>query len=283
MAKGEGMANIAKRLEEQGLIKSAFGFKIYSLITGAAANFKPGAYQVPVTARGKDIAKLLVRGVGGVKVTIPEGATVADIDHLLAVNGIMRKGELIEQDGKQGTSLEGYLFPDTYIFSAGMPAADVIAVMRANFAKNIGPLIAKLSLADQRKTLIIASFVEKEAKYPKDRTAVASVINERLILGMPLQLDAANVYAKCKGAYLSCTSADRELTKADLALDGPYNTYTRSGLPAGPIANPGLDAFRAAIAPQGTANLYYISNPKTGKLIFAETLEEHNENRQKYH
>ncbi len=277
------MADIARRLEEKGLIKSAFGFKIYSLVTGAAAKFKPGSYDVPVTARGKDIVKLLVAGRPAVKVTIPEGATIADIDAILAEKGVIDGGELIEWNGRQQKNLEGYLFPDTYVFSSGTRAEDVVAVMRAHFDTVIGTLAARLSTAERDKALIIASLVEKEARYPKDRVAVASVIYERLKIGMPLQLDAANVYVKCNGAYLTCREGDRTLTKADLAHDGPYNTYTRSGLPAGPIANPGADAFRAALAPKRTDDLYYISNPKTGRLIFAETLEEHNENRQKYH
>ena len=283
VAKGEGMADIARNLEQKGLIKSAFGFKIYSLITGAAAKFKPGAYRIPVAARGKDIVQILITGNPAIKVTIPEGATLADIDRMLADRGVIATGELIEYNGKQAKTLEGYLFPDTYTFSGGTAAADVVRVMRANFDKNIGPLAAHLSDAEKEKALITASLVEKEARYPKDRAAVASVIHERLTIGMPLQLDAANVYVKCKGAYLTCPAPSRELTKADLAADGPYNTYLRAGLPAAPIANPGADAFRAAVAPKETANLYYISNPKTGRLIFAETLEEHNENRQKYH
>lgn len=283
VAKGEGMADIARNLEEKGLIKSAFGFKIYSLITGAAAKFKPGIYGVPVTARGKDIVKLLVAGNPRIKVTIPEGATVADIDAIFAAKGIIAAGELIEWNRVQPKTLEGYLFPDTYTFSAGTRPEDAASVMRAHFDAVIGPLAVGLSAAEREKTLIVASLVEKEARYPKDRQAVAGVIYERLKIGMPLQLDAANVYVKCKGAYITCREGDRILTKADLAADGPYNTYMRGGLPVAPIANPGAAAFRAAVAPKSTDNLYYISNPKTGRLIFAETLEEHNENRQKYH
>lgn len=283
VAKGEGMAEIAKRLGEKGLIKSAFGFKIYALVTGTASRFKPGAYLIPVTARGKDIANLFVAGIPRATVTIPEGATVVDIDRIFAKAGVTKAGELIEYNGKQKQTLEGFLFPDTYTFSGGTPIADVVATMRANFEKKISPLTAHMKESERYALVIFASLIEKEARYAKDRAAVASVIHERLTLGMPLQIDAANVYVKCKGAYLTCPSADRMLTKADLTLDGPYNTYTRAGLPTAPIANAGLDAFRAALAPKGTVNLYYISNPATGRLIFAETLEEHNENRQKYH
>lgn len=283
VAKGEGMADIARNLEEKGLIKSAFGFKIYSLITGAASRFKPGIYEIPVVSRGKDIVKLLVAGNPRIKVTIPEGATLADIDAILAAKGVVAAGELIEWNKAQPKTLEGYLFPDTYTFSAGTKASDVASVMRAHFDAVVSPLAVGLSADKREKTLIIASLVEKEARYPKDQQAVAGVIYERLKIGMPLQLDAANVYVKCKGAYLTCREADRILTKADLAIDGPYNTYMRGGLPVAPIANPGAAAFRAAVAPKSTDNLYYISNPKTGRLIFAETLEEHNENRQKYH
>lgn len=283
VAKGEGMADIARNLEEKGLIKSAFGFKIYSLITGAASRFKPGLYDIPVVSRGKDVVQLLVAGQPAVKVTVPEGATIADIDAIFAEKGIIAKGELIEWNRAQTKTFEGYLFPDTYVFSGGTPVEDVARVMRAHFDTVIGPLMARVPVAEREKALIIASLVEKEARFPKDREAVAGVIYGRLKIGMPLQLDAGNVYAKCKGAYITCSAADRELTKADLAIDGPYNTYMRGGLPVAPIANPGADAFRAALAPKRTADIYYISNPLTGRLIFAKTLEEHNENRKKYH
>ena len=229
------------------------------------------------------LARTLEAGMPAITVTIREGMTLVDIGRALADAGILLPLELEEYDRSRGISLEGYLFPDTYTFSGGISAASVVAVMRENFEKNAGPLLAGLGEAEARKAVILASLVEKEALYPHDRLLAAGVFAHRLAIGMPLQVDAANIYVKCEGAYVSCPSGERELSRADLAAESPYNLYLHRGLPPGPIANPGKDALIAALNPERTEDLYYISNPKNGKLIFAETLEGHNENRAKYH
>ncbi len=283
VSRGDGIKEIAGRLKGEGLIKSTIGFTIYSLITGAATGFKPGSYSLAKSMGVPALARTLEAGIPAITVTIREGMTLVDIGRALADAGILRPLELEEYDRSRNPSLEGYLFPDTYTFSGGISAASVVVAMRENFDKNVGPLLTGLSEADVRKAVILASLVEKEALYPHDRLLAAGVFVHRLAIGMPLQVDAANIYAKCKGAYMTCPRDDRELTKADLAAESPYNLYLHAGLPPGPIANAGKDAFEAALHPERTKDLYYISNPKTGKLIFAETLEGHNENRAKYH
>ncbi len=283
VSRGDGLKEIAGRLKGEGLIKSKIGFTIYSLITGAATGFKPGTYSLAKSMGVSALARTLEAGIPAITVTIKEGMTLVDISRIMADKGITRPGELEEYDRGQDPSLEGYLFPDTYTFSAGTSAASVVAVMRKNFDRYVGPLLVGLTEAEIRKTVILASLVEKEALYPHDRLLAAGVFVHRLAIGMPLQVDAANIYVKCKGAYITCPSEDRELTKADLAAESPYNLYLHAGLPPGPIANAGKDAFVSALHPERTRDLYYISNPLNGKLIFAETLEGHNKNRAKYH
>lgn len=283
VSRGEGVREIGTGLKKQGLIKSAIGFKIYSLITGEAARFKPGVYRLTPASSSAAIAALLAEGVSEIAVVIKEGATVVDIDRVLAGRGIIGPGELIDYAGKQKQSLEGFLFPDTYMFSAGSRPDTIVRVMRDNFDKQIGPLVTGREEKDWYQDLILASLVEKEALYPVDQRMMAGVLKNRLKIGMALQVDAVNVYIKCKAAYMTCRAEDRELTKNDLAVESPYNTYRHIGLPPTPIANPGRAAFAAAQNPQKSSYLYYISNPKTGHLIFAATLEEHAANRNRYH
>ncbi len=277
------MREIALHLRQEGLIKSVTWFKIYSLVTAKAIRFKPGLYSIASGSAGYAIADILARGVPSVAVVVREGATVIDIDRMLASAGVITAGQLIEYNRGQKPSLEGFLFPDTYRFSAGSDIKTVVNMMRNNFDTNIGPLIKGLSYDEWYAYLIIASLVEKEARTTHDRALAAGVIRRRLRIGMALQIDAATVYAKCKGAYMSCPAEDRVLTKKDLATESLYNTYLHQGLPPTPIANPSKDAFNAAMNPKNASYLYYISNPKNGELIFALTLDEHNENRKKYH
>ena len=283
VSRGEGITEIAGQLEEKGLIKSAIGFTLYALIRGSATGFKPGAYSLSPVMSGPAIARTLEAGAPAITVTLPEGSTLVDMDRILASKGVIGAGDLIEYDRKNGSSLEGFLFPDTYIFSGGTKVGDVVHELVGNFEKNIGPLLSGMGEEERVRIATIASLIEKEALYPHDRLMVSGVIAHRLSIGMRLQLDAANVYVKCGGAYVTCPAKERRLSTADLGLKSPYNLYLNAGLPPGPIASAGKDAFAAAIRPKKTVNLYYISNPATGRLIFAETLDGHNANRGKYH
>lgn len=283
VSRGEGVTEIAGRLKEKDLIKSPIGFTLYALIRGSATGFKPGAYSLSPVMSGPAIARTLEAGAPAITVTLPEGATLVDMDRILASKGVIGAGDLIEYDRKHGSSLEGFLFPDTYIFSGGTEVKAVVRELTGNFEKNVGPLLAGMGEEDRLRVATIASLIEKEALYPHDRLMVSGVIAHRLAVGMRLQLDAANVYVKCGGAYITCPAKERRLSTEDLRIPSPYNLYLNAGLPPGPIASASKDAFAAAIRPKKTTHLYYISNPATGRLIFAETLDGHNANRGKYH
>ncbi len=283
ISRGEGVREIASGLKDLGLIKSTIGFTMYSLTTGKGSNFKPGAYSLSRAMSGRDVAHALEVGFPAITVTVKEGMSLVDVDRELSASGVIQVGELIEYDRKQNPSLEGFLFPDTYVFSGGTPAKDVVRAMRGAFDREIGPLVKGLSEKELYEKIIIASLIEKEALYPKDKLGVAGVIQRRMAIGMRIQIDATVVYMKCKGAYITCPAKDRLLSRDDLKQDGPYNTYLRAGLPPTPIANPGKDSVAAAMNPTRSANIYYISNPATNRLIFAETLDDHNLNRGKYH
>ncbi len=275
---GQGFKEIAAALQQQGLIKSAWWFKIYSLLVGRAQQFKPGHYQLSPALSSVELVEILMRGPEDVTVIIQEGGTLVDIDHQLSQLGIIKAGELIEFNRLRQLagekSLEGFLFPDTYKLAAASPISRVVTKFLDNFQEKAGEI--------KYQDLILASLLEKEAAHPQDRLLASGILTKRLQLGMLLQVDAANVYIKCQGAYLTCPDEQRQLTRADLKSDSPYNTYRLKGLPPTPIANPGKEAIVAALNPQSSKYFYYISNPQTGRLIFSQDLDEHNGNRYKY-
>ncbi len=278
LKKGDSFETVVRGLEEQGLIKSRYWFKIYSLVTGSAHLFKPGLYELNASMSGLEIARIIVSGPSDIKLTVKEGATLADIDRQLADVKVIELGDLLKFNQEQEQSLEGFLFPDTYHFAQYSLVEDVVRRFTANFQDKVGNYIK----ADNYSDLIIASLIEKEAIYPQDRLLVSGILQKRLAIKMPLQIDASVVYAKCNGAFLTCGRETRDLGSKDLKIESLYNTYLHLGLPPTPISNPGKEAIIAATNPQKSKYLFYISNPKTGRIVFAQTLDEHNQNRFKY-
>ncbi|MBI2604351.1 MAG: endolytic transglycosylase MltG [Candidatus Harrisonbacteria bacterium] len=287
---GESLADIARRLQNEGLVRSAASFRWYSLFAGSAHTVKPGAYRISSSESAVRIAEKLAKGPEDVTVVIPEGATLRDIARLLAANGILQEGavEQLPPAGfseqypflKNRKSLEGFLFPDTYKFAPQSEATVVVKKMLDNFAAKAYPLLRAAGSA-LYETLIIASLVEKEVPdVADDRAIVSGIILRRLRIGMGLQIDATVLYAKCASALFTCASP--RLAREDYAIASPYNTYAHAGLPPTPIANPGIDAIRAAINPKETDYLFYLSDPKTKRTIFSKDFEEHNEQRAKY-
>ena len=275
---GDSFKDIAAGLKSRDLIKSAGWFKLYSLLAGQAQQFKPGLYQLSPSQSGIEIIEVLVRGPEDVTVVIQEGATLVDIDRQLAGEGIIKKEGLVDYNRLRqlagDKSLEGFLFPDTYRLARGAPISSIVSKFLDNFERRMGGV--------DYEDLILASLLEKEASHPEDRALAAGILKKRLQLAMPLQVDAANVYIKCQGAYVSCPDEQRQLSRADLKINDPYNTYIYKGLPPAPIANPGKEALQAARRPQPSSYLYYLSDPKTGRLVFSKDLDGHNGNKFKY-
>jgi len=203
-----------------------------------------------------------------VTITIVEGSTVSDINEALTREGILSNGSL-------GADLEGYLYPDTYEFF--VPSG--VDIIKERFKENFDAKILHLfpdgvSEAELRDIIITASLLEKEVPDSDERRIVAGIINKRIGNGIPLQIDASICYIK-RGRCLPITEEDKK-------IDSLYNTYRYSGLPPGPISNPGIDAIIASINPQESPYLYYVSDPETSKTIFAKSLDEHNRNVVKY-
>ncbi len=276
---GDGFRTIADNLYAAGLIHSPISFDLFSIVDGRAFTLKPGLYKLyPSMDAAQIIAALSGSGAGEAMVTIPEGSNIFDVDRILSNALVIRPGALINLTSTQ--NLEGRLFPDTYQFYTNENVADVVAEMTENFNAKAGPLLAE-DPANASRNLIIASIVQEEVPDQADQELVAGIILKRLADNMPLDIDATVCYAKLLTNPTS-TGQACSLTALDFKIDSPYNTYLNRGLPPAPIGNPGTIAITAALHPQSSPYLYYLTDPATGKTIFAKTLDEQNQNRVKY-
>ncbi len=253
---GMSRASIAQTLSSEGLIKSQFAFFVYSkLVKGVII---PGTYELSAGDSASTILEQLNKGKFKVfRITIKEGWWASDIE-----------AELIEQKGlKQmvgfadaAKQYEGYLFPDTYEFKIDETIEGVIERLRDNFE------LRTKELRVDPDVVILASIIEREAKGPSDRAAIAGVYVNRLKKGMRLEADATIQYAK--GSSKSIVTVDDYRN-----VISPYNTYLNDGLPPGPIANPGLESIKAVLNPE-THDYFYYFHAK-GETIFSKTYEEH--------
>lgn len=272
--KGTGLAPLAELLAEQGVLRHPLAFRVLVTLDGAGNRLKAGEYDFPAGISAASVRDLLVAGRTVVRrLTVPEGLTTA------AVMDLLRNAEgLVGEAPDPG---EGRLLPETYHYSHGDGRADLAARMQRAMDKALARLFrdrpAGSPLNSETELLTLASIVEKETGLSGERARIAGVFVNRLKRGMRLQTDPTVIYALTGGRR----ELGRPLTRADLRVDHPYNTYRIRGLPPGPIANPGLAALEAAARPAKTDALYFVADGAGGHL-FARTLEEHNRNAARY-
>jgi UPF0755 protein len=273
-------------LEDQGVIRFHPLFARIVWVMGKDRSIRAGEYSLHSSMSPREVLQMLCRGeVVLHKVTIPEGFTLKQIATLLEKSGVAsaqeilaesRKVGLIEAFGFEGDSLEGYLFPDTYYFARGLPPEEILKAMVQRFHSVYGPGL-KARQAEKgwslHEVVTMASVVEKETSSRKEMPLIASVLVNRLRIGMPLQCDPTVIYG--------IEDFDGNLTREHLLTPNPYNTYVNKGLPPGPICNPGLDALKAVLYPADTAYLYFVSK-NDGTHLFSPTLREHNRAVEKY-
>jgi UPF0755 protein len=292
--KNAGFFQVMDILSQNSISRSA-PLKLYLLSTGRAGKIQTGTYVFKGELSSIQVAHQLIRGPEDITVTIPEGYTVFDIDKRLSQAGLITSGELIAMAkhpelfdfeflrSDEISSLEGFLFPDTYRFSQFMEVKDMVWKMLANFEKKaIRAMGSKISEnpAALYPTLKVASLIEKEVPRKLDRALVSDILWKRLEIGMPLQVDASVVYA-LRLQNPDWQPQDHALSLSDLKIKSLYNTYKYKDLPPTPVSNPGLESIEAALYPERSQYFYYLST-KDGLTIFSETLEQHNAAKSKY-
>jgi UPF0755 protein len=276
---GYSTRHIATELKSAGVIRSSTAFLLWHFIA-RPHTLKAGEYLFDQPANSLQVHRRLIRGDVYVHtVVIPEGFNIFEVaqaiqgaglgsqqDFLKAARG---NAALIADLDPQATSLEGYLFPDTYQFTRTESATDMLAVMVHRFRAKTRSLGLTSNL---HQVVTMASIVEKETAVPEERPLVASVYYNRLQQRVALDADPSIIYAELlAGTYSGALHHD------DMQFDSPYNTYRHVGLPPGPIANPGVASLQAAMHPANSNYLYFVS-AGDGHHRFAATLEEHNHN-----
>ena len=276
----DGALGIARRLEEVGVVRSAPEFLALGVVRGSVRSLKAGEYEFP---RGTTTLAALVQIENGrVRrhlVLHPEGATLAELARALETERLASPGDLARAAsdprlmtalGVEAPSLEGYLFPDSYNFVRGMTPEQILTRMVQRLNAKLGPDIkaqARGRGLSLHQLLTLASIIEREAVVRDEMPLVSAVFWNRLRLGMLLQADPTAQYAAGKER--------RALTRADLQLDHPYNTYKYPGLPPGPIASPSLRAVEAALNPAPVKYVYFVAMDDQ-RHHFSMTVEEHN-------
>ncbi len=272
---GSSLTSTAQILKDRGVLRSASLFKFLIYISGAQHHITAGEYFFPARNNALSLARRLANGdfeVEPARVRVPEGATANEIGKLLAqdIPDFNVAEFTIKTRGK-----EGYLFPDTYFFMPGQGVDSILGAFANNFNTHISKIQGQIDsfgkpLSD---VIVMASLLEREAPSTNDRRIIAGILWKRIRLGMRSGRCGLPVYHRQKNSF--------ELTKTDLAYNSPYNTYTHTGLPPGPIANPGEDAIVDAITPIETSYLYYLSD-KNGTMHYSATYAQHLAAKSKY-
>ena len=276
---GSTLNEVAGELNRRGIIRGKLPFLLWARLLGHSRNIKAGEYVLNSGMPPLKILEILSKGAVLLhRVTIPEGFTRKQIGDLLERKGLISKQEFFSLTGKQeiarqygipGSSLEGYLYPDTYQFSRGLPTISVIDTMVHRFREVTAPLRKRAEQMDMamEEVVILASIVEKETGRAEERPLIASVFLNRMEKNMRLESDPTVIYG--------LKEFEGDLTREHLNQETPYNTYIIKGLPPGPISNPGREAIKAVLYPADTRYLYFVSK-NDGSHYFSETLSEHN-------
>lgn len=282
---GAGPRAIERRLVDAGVVRDALTFRAAVMLSGRARELKAGEYRFDQPISPADVVGIIVAGrVYKRLLTFREGLTIAEMARVFEERGFGAADAFtaaasdaapIRELDPDAADLEGYLFPETYALPRQTPAADLVAQMVGNF-KTVFEESLRASARTQglsvRQVVTLAALVEKETGRTEERPLVAAVYRNRLAAHIGMQADPTVIYALQKaGTY------DGNLSKADLQIDSPYNTYRYAGLPPGPIAAPGRASLEAALKPADVKYLYFVSR-NDGSHVFAETLAEHNKN-----
>ena len=295
---GSTAGDIGALLQQQGLVRSSLFFRVAADQAGVGSSLAAGDYELSKSMSTPEIVQVLAKGEvkRGLVATIPEGWRSEQIADRLDATGVSTRDDFLRAVATPSSvpsfdllpaplppRLEGFLFPETYEVRQQVSGSDAADLMLKMFNQRMGSALQGTSESglNALQVITLASIVEREAKVPSERATIASVYLNRLAQNMPLQADPTVQYAVAThdGAAAAAYGYWRAITGDDLTIESPYNTYVHSGLPPGPICNPGEASIRAVLQPATTDYLYFVANNDgSGTHLFARTLDEHNAN-----
>jgi len=295
---GQTAQEVGDKLEDEGVISSGLLFRVLVGLQGYEDKLVAGDYEFEKGTPTLEVLERIRRGqTAPLVVVIREGLRAEEIAELMESKQVVSAEDFLQAikswyefdflyTKPYWANLEGYLFPDTYFFNRNMTAEEVVRQILENFDQRLNSELrqeAAVAGLSMHTVLTLASVVEREAQVPEERPIIADVFLKRLRRGMPLEADPTVQYAlgNDPASVAEYGYWKQDLTQADLEVDSPYNTYRYTGLPRGPICNPGLDSIQAVIRPAQTDYLYFVAK-EDGSHAFAETLEEHLRNIELY-
>lgn len=297
--KGDSVSIVGKKLEEEGLIKSAFFFNIYSRINNLSTKIKAGSYELDPSQSIKNICERLVAGEVANRekeIKIIPGWNLDDVGRYLIGNNMVLKSDYEKilstsldswqisiprpdylKDAPGRANLEGFIFPDTYRIYNDASIEDILEKILNNLDNKLSSEMRE-DILKQKKTIYqimtMASIIEKEVRNAEDMELVSGIFWARVEDGYPLESCATLAYAIGENK--------KQYSYEDTQIGSPYNTYRNKGLPPGPICNPGLNAIKASIYPKMSDYHYFLNRFDTGETIFSRTYQEHLSNKDKY-
>jgi UPF0755 protein len=290
---GSSVWEIADILKENTIITSRYAFIFGAWRDELRGDFHAGTFSLPPNITAREVAFLLAKEEGvveekDVRITFPEGWTAQKMAERLNANDLpgdvfleffgnpdyFKEKYTFLSNIPEGGTLEGFLFPDTYLFDQESSAEKIIETLLDTFERKVLPVYQK---ASNERTLFdiitLASIIEGEVRGSEERKVVGGIFYKRLDIGMALQSDATLTYVLDEKKI--------QHGAQDLATDSLYNTYKYPGLPPGPVSNPSLDAIEASLFPQDSDYLYFLSDPETGMTYYAQDFEMHKANKVK--
>ncbi|HEV8020796.1 MAG TPA: endolytic transglycosylase MltG [Candidatus Lustribacter sp.] len=283
--RGASFGDVVAGLESAGILAHPTAFRLLARLRNDEADIQSGQFRFPAHQTSDEVLRRLVSGaVDALWVTFPEGFTARQMGARLAERSLGSAAAFdryaahahLVVDGVRTRSLEGFLFPSTYLVPTGARPAGIAQILTDQFFRELPEKAASKARAlglNVPQVITVASLIEREAQADDERALMAGVYYNRLRAGMPLQVDATIEYIFPEHHAV--------ITRRDLEIDSPYNTYRYTGLPPTPIANPGKASIDAAFSPVRSKYLYYVYKGN-GHHAFAQTLEEHNANVERY-
>jgi UPF0755 protein len=283
--RGSSLGDVVSGLQNAGILAHPIALRILARLRNDEADIQSGQFRFPAHQTSDEILRRLISGTAdAVWVTFPEGFTARQIGARLAARSLVRADAFdryaartrLDVDRTRTTSLEGFLFPSTYLVPVGADPERIARILTDQFFRELPANASAKARAlglTVPQVITVASLIEREAQADDERALMAGVYYNRLRAGMPLEVDATIEYVFPEHHTV--------ITRRDLEIDSPYNTYRHTGLPPTPIANPGKASIDAAFAPVHSQYLFYVYKGN-GHHAFAKTLEEHNANVERY-